>query len=94
MFSEMFSLLMVSFIGCSLAQLTCDSANQTLHMNSDCLEALSDVFADANSNVSRNATAVMMVCESSTTCNQNISAYFDNCPVSIVCSLAIYNSIK
>ena len=85
------SLLIVSFIGCSVSQSTCDSANQTLHMNSDCLAALSSVFADANSNGSRNATAVMTVCESSTTCNQNISAYLDNCPVSI--SLDNYSGI-
>ena len=80
----MLSLLMISFVTYSLAQPTCDSANQTLHMNSDCLGALSDIFAEVNSNGSRNAAAVMTVCESSTTCNQNLSAYLDNCPVSIM----------
>ena len=71
--------LMVSIITPSLAQTVCDVVNYTLHSDTDCLAALSVVFDGANS--STNATAVMMVCENSTTCNQNITAYLDYCPV-------------
>ena len=80
------ALLAVSFITSSLAQTACGVANETLHSNSDywwpCMEV---VFAgaEAGANSSTNATAVATVCGSSTTCSQSISAYIENCPVSI-----------
>jgi len=77
-------LAILSFLACSaVAQPTCETANQTLHMDSDCLSDLEVVLDGATLNESTNATAVMMVCEDSTMCNQNIRAYLDNCPVSI-----------
>ena len=76
------ALLLASFVTCSLAQPECDAANQTLYMDSDCLAALNVVIAGANSNGSTNESAVMMVCGASTTCNQNIRAALENCPVS------------
>lgn len=78
-------LLAVSLITSSLAQTACDVANETLHSNSDCLAALRVVFAgaEAGANSSTNATAVATVCGSGTTCNQDISAYIESCPVSI-----------
>ena len=76
--------LIVSFVTCSLAQTPCDTANQTLRMDTDCYEALLSVYPFSGGGNSRNATALMMVCGGSTntTCSQNIKAYIDNCPVS------------
>ena len=77
------ALLAVSFITSSLAQTECDVANETLRSNADCFAALS-VFegAGTGANSTTNATAVATVCSNSTTCNQNISAYIESCPVS------------
>ena len=77
------ALLIVSFITCLSAQ-TCDVANQTLQMDSECLTALRAVVVDG-ANSSTNETAVMMVCGegTNTTCSQNIRTYLSNCPVSI-----------
>ena len=80
-------LILVSLVTCSLAQTECDTANQTLYMDSDCLEALSAVLSDG-ANSTTNATAVTMVCRSDTTCYQNIRGYLDNCPVSIYIELS------
>ena len=78
------ALLAVSFITSSLAQTACDVANETLRSNADCFAALTVVFegAGTGANSTTNATAVATVCSNSTTCNQNISAYIESCPVS------------
>ena len=78
------ALLAVSFITSSLAQTECDVANETLLSNADCYAALSVVFEGAGNgaNLTTNATAVATVCNNSTTCNQNIRAYIESCPVS------------
>ena len=76
-------LVILSFLACSVAQPTCETANQTLLMDSDCLSDLEVVLDGATLNDSTNATVVMMACEDNTMCNQNIRSYLDNCPVSI-----------
>ena len=76
------ALLIFSLFACTFSQPACDAANQTLLADSDCLTALNVVVAGANLNTTTNASALTIACGGSTTCNQTIRAYLDNCPVS------------